>query len=160
MGFAGLTASETARRCEGPWRRGCVLQGFLAYRSTRRNPFARPASAGGLLAVFWRESASIPHVPKYASSTFRAIRTRQSGPRCLRGESASNFSRTEVRVEILSHAPHPLEAFSLFSGRKHAPGFPSRKVPGRSACQELPFLLLGAIFEPVCNDTGRSIITL
>ena len=52
IGFAGFTASETARRCEGPWRRGCVLQGFLAYRSTRRNPFARPASARGLLAVF------------------------------------------------------------------------------------------------------------
>ena len=95
MGFAGFTASETARRCGPAWRSswrskvssrtevrvlnlsrhlnspgGPSLSSaakagqFLAYRSTRRNPFARPASARGPSRCLWGESDKPLSLPR------------------------------------------------------------------------------------------------
>ena len=158
MGFAGFTASETARRCEGPWRRGCVLQGFLAYRSTRRNPFARPASARGLLAVFGAKVAKPPLFLRVLNLS-RHLNS-PGGPSLSFRAKARQFSRVPKYASKSFRTPASARRLLAVFGAKAAKPLSSRAsstlCPGRSACQELSFLLPGVILCCIATLDGAS----
>ena len=87
MGFAGLTASETARRCGPVWRSS--WRSKVSSRTEVRvlNLSRHLNSPGGPSLCFVAKVRQISRVPKYASKSFRTPRIRQGPSRCLRGES-------------------------------------------------------------------------
>ena len=155
MGFAGFTASETARRCGPVWRSswrskvssrtevrvlnlsrhlnspgGPSLSSaakagqFLAYRSTRRNPFARPASARGLLAVFGAKVTS-PSLP--------------------------------ARPQLFAPPELARRALAVFGASVALRTSPLRRVPWSKHLSRIAFPLAGCYFVAERNDARRRI---
>ena len=153
MGFAGLTASETARRCGPVWRSS--WRSKVSSRTEVRvlNLSRHLNSPGGPSLSFVAKARQISRVPKYASKSFRTPRIRQGPSRCLRGESDKAPS-LPARPQPFAPSELARRALAVFGGESAFRGCSYTRCPGRSACQELSFLLPGVILCCIATLDG------
>lgn len=158
MGFAGLTASETARRCGPAWRSSWRSKVSSRIEVRVLNLSRHLNSPGGPSLSFRAKARQFSRVPKCASKSFRTPRIRQGPSRCLRGESDKAPS-LPARPQPFAPSELARRALAVFGAKAAKPlssRAPSTLCPGRSACQELSFLLPGVILCCVATLDGAS----